>query len=153
MPAHCGVPVGGRGGLSLQPLLAQAPTGIGKTVGTLFPLLKAGPGTRWDKLFYLAAKTPGRQLALDALEKLTQVDTPRAIPLRVLERVARDRACEHPDKACHGDACPLARGFHDRLGDAAVFCPNRLHVLRPRRAVRSRRRQGASDPQPHGDRP
>jgi Rad3-related DNA helicase len=33
----------------------------------------------------------------------------------VLELTARDKACEHPDKACHGDACPLARGFYDRL--------------------------------------
>jgi DNA excision repair protein ERCC-2 len=38
--------------------------------------------------------------------------------LRTLELVARDKACEHPDKACHGESCPLARGFYDRL-DAA----------------------------------
>jgi len=90
-------------------LLAQAPTGIGKTVGTLFPLLKAAPGQRIDKLFFLAAKTSGRQLALDALGNL------HSTPLRVLELVARDKACEHPDKACHGESCPLARGFYDRL--------------------------------------
>jgi DNA excision repair protein ERCC-2 len=41
--------------------------------------------------------------------------TTAALPLRVLEMVARDKACEHPDKACHGEACPLARGFYDRL--------------------------------------
>ncbi|MEO5697676.1 MAG: ATP-dependent DNA helicase [Burkholderiaceae bacterium] len=33
----------------------------------------------------------------------------------MVELVARDKACEHPDKACHGDSCPLARGFYDRL--------------------------------------
>ena len=37
------------------------------------------------------------------------------MPLRTLELVARDKACEHPDKACHGDSCPLAQGFYDRL--------------------------------------
>lgn len=97
-------------------LLAQAPTGIGKTVGTLFPLLKAAPGQRLDKLFFLAAKTSGRQLALDGLARLTRptADAP-ALPLRVLELVARDKACEHPDKACHGESCPLALGFYDRL--------------------------------------
>jgi len=93
-------------------LMAQAPTGIGKTLGTLFPQLKAFPGQRLDKLFFLAAKTSGRRLALDALAKL---DSDRAMPLRVLELIARDKACEHPDKACHGEACPLARGFYDRL--------------------------------------
>ncbi len=93
-------------------LMAQAPTGIGKTVGTLFPLLRAAPGERLDKLFFLAARTPGRQLALDALARLRE-----GLPahLRVLELTARDKACEHPDKACHGDSCPLARGFWDRL--------------------------------------
>jgi Rad3-related DNA helicase len=96
-------------------LLAQAPTGIGKTLGTLFPALKAAPREGIDKLFFLAAKTPGRRLALDAAATLKAGG---AIPLRVLELTARDKACEHPDKACHGDACPLARGFYDRLPGA-----------------------------------
>ena len=93
-------------------LLAQAPTGIGKTLGTLFPLLKAAPGQQLDKIFFLAAKTPGRQLALDALQHMP------APGLRVLELVAREKACEHPDKACHGESCPLAAGFYDRLPEA-----------------------------------
>jgi Rad3-related DNA helicase len=93
-------------------LLAQAPTGIGKTVGSLFPVLKAMPSEGLDKVLFLAAKTPGRRLALDAAASLGAGKT---IPLRVLELTARDKACEHPDKACQGDACPLAKGFYDRL--------------------------------------
>lgn len=96
-------------------LMAQAPTGIGKTLATLFAALKAAPAKGMDKLFYLTARTTGRQLALDALQRLGQAG---AAPLRVLERVAREKACEHPDKACHGDSCPLARGFYDRLTTA-----------------------------------
>lgn len=96
-----------------QTLMAQATTGIGKTLGTLFPQLKAFPGQKLDRLFFLTAKTPGRRLALDALATLRQQDA--AQPLRVLEHVARDKACEHPDKSCHGDSCPLAKGFYDRL--------------------------------------
>ncbi len=90
-------------------LLIEAPTGIGKTLGTLFPLLKALPRKQLDKIFFLTAKTPGRRLALDALKSL---DTG---PLRSLELVAREKSCEHPDKSCHGDSCPLAQGFYDRL--------------------------------------
>ena len=93
-------------------LLAEAPTGIGKTIGTVFPLLKACPGQQLDKVFFLAAKTSGRRLAFDAL---SQLGAGKAVPLRVLELVARDKACEHPDKACHGESCPLAKGFYDRL--------------------------------------
>ncbi|MGC5698928.1 ATP-dependent DNA helicase [Pseudomonas sp. NFXW11] len=94
-------------------LLAQAPTGIGKTLGTIFPMLKAMVPQQLDKLLFLTAKTPGRQLALDAARVLF-ADEP-ALPLRVLELVARDKACEHPQLACHGESCPLARGFYQRL--------------------------------------
>src|SRR5471032_1438426 len=128
--------------VSGRTLLAQAPTGIGKTVGTLYPQLKAMPGQKLDKLYFLAAKTPGRALALEALRTIsaphsaepgtadvlmaggaieaavpTSVDRAETggAPLRVIELVARDKACEHPTKACHGDSCPLAKGFYDRL--------------------------------------
>lgn len=94
-------------------LAAQAPTGIGKTVATLFPMLKAAPSRGLDKIFFLTAKTSGRQLALDAMAQITRQGRHAAV--RVMELVARDKACEHPDKACHGESCPLAKGFYDRL--------------------------------------
>lgn len=62
---------------------------------------------------FLTAKTPGRALALDALRQITDA-TPQPA-LRTLELIARDKACEYPDKACHGESCPLAAGFYDRL--------------------------------------
>src|SRR5690606_2615031 len=66
-----------------------------------------------DRLFFLTARTPGRRLALDALALLHRQQAD--MPLRVLEHIARDKACEYPDRACHGESCPLARGFYDRL--------------------------------------
>lgn len=96
-------------------LMAQAPTGIGKTLGSLFPVLKAWPARQLDKIFFLTAKSPGRQLALDALQTLTKGSHDK---VRVLELVARDKACEYPGHACNGDSCPLARGFYDRLPTA-----------------------------------
>lgn len=99
-------------------LMAQAPTGIGKTIGTLFPLLKACPGEALDKIFYLTAKGPGAALALAAIDTLRAADP--SLVLRVAALVARDKACEHPDKACHGESCPLARGFYDRLPAARL---------------------------------
>ncbi|MES2978393.1 MAG: ATP-dependent DNA helicase [Pseudomonadota bacterium] len=103
-------------------VMAQAPTGIGKTQGTVFPLLKAMPAQRLDKVFFLAAKASGRSLALEAFTRLASHAAGSGHhsehPVRVLEMVARDKACEHPDKACHGDSCPLAKGFYDRLPQA-----------------------------------
>jgi DNA excision repair protein ERCC-2 len=94
-------------------LLAQAPTGIGKTVGTLFPALKAMANSQVDKVFYLVAKTSGRQLALDALRRMQPADS--RPPARVVELVARGKVCEYPGMPCDGAVCPLARGFYDRL--------------------------------------
>jgi Rad3-related DNA helicase len=100
-------------------LMAQATTGIGKTLGTLFPMLKAMVPQKLDKIYFLTAKTPGRALALDALRQV-QAAQPD-LPLRALELIARDKACEHPDKACHGESCPLAKGFYDRLPAARAI--------------------------------
>ena len=99
-----------------QCILAQAPTGIGKTVGTLFPMLKALAKGKLDKIFYLAAKSTGRQSALQATQ-LLKASNPD-LPLRVLELVAREKACVHPQHSCHGESCPLAKGFYDRLAVA-----------------------------------
>ena len=103
-------------------LVAQAPTGIGKTVGTLFPTLKALPGQGIDKLAYLTCKGTGRITALAALSGLRagtlHASQPAGPSLRVLTLVPKEEGCVHPDKACHGDACPLAAGFYDRLPGA-----------------------------------
>jgi len=113
-----------KGARAARCLMAQAPTGIGKTVGTLFPLLKALPTQQLDRVFFLTAKTSGRALALHALQTISQTANPEtgeatpALPLRTLELVAREKSCEHPELACHGESCPLAQGFYDRLGAA-----------------------------------
>jgi DNA excision repair protein ERCC-2 len=96
-------------------LSVQAPTGIGKTLGTLFPALKAMGAHQLDKIFYLTAKTSGRQQTMEALGKLCTGDI---AVLRVIELVARESACEHPGLECHGQSCPLAQGFYDRLESA-----------------------------------
>ncbi|MBK1872522.1 ATP-dependent DNA helicase [Marinobacter sp. 1-3A] len=102
-----------------ETLLLEAPTGLGKTLGTLFPALMAMPTAKHDRLAYLTCRNTARQLAVDAVERLRAAqDDPHIWPLRTLELVAKTDACEHPDKACHGDSCPLAKGFFDRLPDA-----------------------------------
>lgn len=93
-------------------LCLEAPTGIGKTLATIFPALKALFTKKLDRLFFLSAKTPGRKLALDAITQLGLKT------IRVLELSARTKSCVHLDLACHGDSCSLASGFYDRLAAA-----------------------------------
>ena len=117
-----------RNSIRQQTLLLEAPTGLGKTLGTLFPALMAMPTPRHDRLFYLPSRNTARQLAVDAVHLLRKKQ-PGPLPLRTLELVAKDHACEHPDKACHGDACPLAKGFFDRLPAARKDAANHTGAL------------------------
>jgi DNA excision repair protein ERCC-2 len=119
-------------------LMAEAPTGIGKTVGTVFPAMKAMPADRVDRLFFLTARGTGRALALDAAQTIRSANDGEndGAAFRVIELIAREKACEHPDKSCHGDSCPLAQGFYDRLPaariaarDAAVLTQEALRAI------------------------
>lgn len=96
--------------------LIQATTGIGKTLGTIFPLLKAMPEAKLDKVFFLTAKSSGRELGLNAIRTVQKTNP--GLPIRTLELTSREKSCEHPDKSCHGESCPLANGFYDRLPNA-----------------------------------
>lgn len=105
-----------------QSVMLQAPTGIGKTLGTLFPALMAMARRPLDRLFYLTPRNTGRRLAVAGVERIRQRQD-RPLPLRVLVLASREQSCEHPQLACHGESCPLARGFFDKLvaaRDAAV---------------------------------
>ncbi len=95
-------------------VMAEAPTGTGKTLAALFPTLKAMPRTPVDKIFYLTAKTTGKQLALDNI-KLIASDKIQPAPLRSLELTAQEKSCLETDKKCRGDSCPYALDFYSKL--------------------------------------
>ena len=99
-------------------LMVQATTGIGKTLGTIFPVLKAMPITKLDKIFFLTAKTSGRELGLNAVRTIQKTNP--LFHIRTLELTSKEKTCEHPDKSCHGESCPLANGFYDRLPEARL---------------------------------
>lgn len=105
-------------------LMIQATTGIGKTLGTIFPLLKAMPASKLDKVFFLTAKSSGRDLGLNAIRTI-QKSNPE-LCIRTVELTSREKTCEHPDKSCHGESCPLANGFYDRLPNARIEARNQF---------------------------
>jgi DNA excision repair protein ERCC-2 len=95
-------------------LLVQAATGIGKTMATVFPAIKAiGEGIT-AKIFYLTARTTGRIAAEKALDKLRQ----KKLKLKSLTITAKDKICFNPDAACNPEECDFARGHFDRINNA-----------------------------------
>lgn len=115
----------GKRGLTL---LAQAPTGIGKTLGTLFPALRVLPEAGLDRLYYLTTRNTHKSLAVEALSLLAGEQA----ALRVLQLASKEAMCEHPDSACEGASCPLARGFYDRLAAARSRCAEQVMLDLPR---------------------
>jgi len=93
-------------------LLIEAPTGSGKTLGTLFPAIKALQTESLDTLYYLTTRNTARKVALDAF---VRIQSDKAIPLLVVEMTSKETGCIEPDNLCQGDSCPLANGFFDRL--------------------------------------
>lgn len=100
--------------------LCQAPTGIGKTISTLYPAVKALGEGHTEKIFYLTAKTITRQAALDACDRMAV----QGLRLRTILLTAKDKICFCRDAdgnrsgECNPDACPFAKGHFSRVNDA-----------------------------------
>ena len=94
-----------------QKLFAQAPTGIGKTMGTLFPALKAMAEGLTTQIFYLTAKTITRTVAERALTDLHR----QGLAIKYLTLTAKRKLCFLPESTCLPEDCPYAQGFYDRI--------------------------------------
>ena len=94
--------------------MIQAPTGIGKTMAALYPAIKALGEELTAKIFYLTARTTGRQAAERALALLRA----NSLQLKSLTLTAKEKICPHPDAACSPEECPRAHGHYDRLKQA-----------------------------------
>lgn len=95
-------------------LMIEAPTGIGKTMGTLFPAGKALGEGHVEKIFYLTARTTGRLTAHAAAEALNA----REACLKTLVLTAKEKICAFPEAACTPEECPYAQGHYDRVNTA-----------------------------------
>ena len=96
-----------------QILYAIAPTGIGKTMATMFPALKTLVN-KHDKLFYITAKTMGRAVAKDSIKLLMD----RGLKIKSIVLSSKAKACATGDKICKPDKCPFAKGYFNKLRTA-----------------------------------
>lgn len=95
-------------------LFLEAPTGVGKTVTTLFPAVKAMGENLTDRIFYLTAKTITRTVACDTL----QIMRKQGLRLKSIEITAKEKICPMEKTECNPEACPYAKGHFDRINDA-----------------------------------
>jgi len=95
-------------------LFIQAPTGVGKTISTVFPAVKAVGERVGDKIFYLTAKTITRTVAQDTFTVLQK----QGLLYKVLTITAKEKMCPYDEMECNPDSCVYAKGHYDRINQA-----------------------------------
>ena len=95
-------------------LFVEAPTGVGKTISTVYPSIKAMAEGMGDKLFYLTAKTITRTVAENTFALLRR----RGLQFKSVILTAKDKICFMEETECNPEKCPYAKGHYDRINDA-----------------------------------
>ncbi|MBE5889667.1 MAG: ATP-dependent DNA helicase [Lachnospiraceae bacterium] len=95
-------------------LFLQAPTGVGKTISTVFPAVKAVGEGKGDRIFYLTAKTITASVAKESFA-LLEKDGYRA---KLIQLTAKEKLCLCDEMECNPVHCPYAKGHFDRVNDA-----------------------------------
>lgn len=100
--------------LRKKKLFIQAPTGVGKTMATVFPAVRAMGEGLGEKIFYLTAKTIMRTVAEQAFSLLKE----KGLLYKTITLTAKEKICFCEEAECNPDACPYAKGHFDRVNDA-----------------------------------
>ena len=95
-------------------IFANAPTGIGKTISTIFPTVKAIGEGKIDRLFYLTAKTITRQTAEEAFSHMKT----KGLCMSAVTITAKDKVCFKEETICQKEYCEFANGYYDRINEA-----------------------------------
>ena len=95
-------------------LFLEAPTGVGKTISTVFPAVKAVGKGMAERIFYLTAKTITRTVAEDTFALLRQ----NGLKFKSVILTAKEKICFMEQMECNPQYCPYAKGHYDRINDA-----------------------------------
>lgn len=95
-------------------LFAQAPTGIGKTISTIFPAVKALGENRGERIVYLTAKTITRTVAEDAVNRLKD----KGLSCRNITLTAKDKICFKEKSVCNPENCEYALNYYDKVNNS-----------------------------------
>ncbi len=108
-------------------LFIQAPTGVGKTLSTVFPAVKAVGEGLADKLFYLTAKTVTRTVAEEAFSILGE----GGLSYKFITLTAKEKLCACEEMICDPARCGRAKGHYDRVNEAVFALINEQdHITR-----------------------
>lgn len=95
-------------------LYIQAPTGVGKTISTVYPAVQSCSNGLTDKIFYLTSKTITRTVAEETYAILRNA----GLHFRTVTLTAKDKICHLDEHNCNPEVCEYARGHFDRVNEA-----------------------------------
>lgn len=98
-----------------QRLLLQAPTGMGKTAGVLYPTLKEAL-SRGQRVVYITPKNSQHRVAEQAVEQFQE----RGTPIRCLTLTAKSKLCLKTEPLCHPDYCEYAKDHYTKITKARI---------------------------------
>lgn len=110
--------------LNKSTLFAIAPTGVGKTISTIFSTLKALSNER-EKIFYLTAKTSGKKVAIETINLLRNKNA----DIKAIELTAKEKICIHNEFNCDPNLCPFANNYYTKLKNALYDGYNNYDVF------------------------
>ena len=108
-------------------LFLKAPTGLGKTMGVLFPAVKALGTHEVDKVYFLSARNTGHQAAEQALMHMHD----RGMKFKALTLTARQKICPNDPAQCGPGTCDRAQGHFDRINKALAAFFDQGLLTRP----------------------
>ncbi|MBA3662103.1 MAG: ATP-dependent DNA helicase [Gammaproteobacteria bacterium] len=94
------------------PLLIQAPTGLGKTMGILFPALKESL-QRGQKVVYLTPKNSQHLVALDAVKTIQASGS----AVKSLVLTAKRKICMKQEPLCNAQYCEFAENHYTKVAE------------------------------------
>ena len=106
-------------------LFMQAPTGVGKTISTIFPAVKAVGEELADRIFYLTAKTITATVAKETFALLEK----NGYRAKTIQITAKEKLCPCDEMECNPVTCPYAKGHFDRVNDAVFDLLHRCEMI------------------------
>lgn len=106
-------------------LFMQAPTGVGKTISTIFPAVKAVGEELADRIFYLTAKTITATVAKETFALLEK----NGYRAKTIQITAKEKLCLCDEMECNPVTCPYAKGHFDRVNDAVFDLLHRCEMI------------------------
>ncbi len=97
-------------------LFAQAPTGTGKTIASLYPAVKALGDGLVSKIFYLTAKTTTRGLAEKSLADMRA----KGLSIKSVTITAKEKVCFCSEQICNADNCEYTRNYFGKIKKAVA---------------------------------